>query len=81
MTILLQTRVRRDVAARLKTAARAKGKSTYQVLRELAEDYASQGPKGGFACEGYPERFNLPPPSRFKQELRRRIEQRHAKHH
>ncbi len=81
MTVLLQTRVRPEVAVRLKSAARANGKSTYRVLRELAERYASQKASGGFASERYPERFELPPPSRFKQELRGRMRRGHAKQH
>jgi hypothetical protein len=81
MTVLLQTRVAREVALRLKAAARTKGKSTYQVLRELAADYASQSPGSGFASEGYTDRFALPAPAGFKAELRRRVRRRHEKHH
>ena len=62
MTILLQTRVSPELATRFKSAARAKGKSTYQVLRELAANYASQGPRRKFASEGYTDRFGLPAP-------------------
>jgi hypothetical protein len=81
MTVLLQTRVRPEVAVRLKSAARANGKSTYMVLRELVEDYAGQKTTRGFASQRYPERFKLPSPSRFKPELRGRIRRGHAKHH
>ncbi len=81
MTVLLQTRVPRDVAIRLKSVARARGKSTYQVLRELAADYASQSPRSRFISEGYADRFNLPAVTGFKAELRRRIRRRHEKHH
>jgi len=81
MTILLQTRVSPELATRFKSAARAKGKSTYQVLRELAANYASQGPRRKFASEGYTDRFGLPAPSKFKSELRRRMQRRDEKHH
>ncbi|SPE58627.1 hypothetical protein SBV1_2760002 [Verrucomicrobia bacterium] len=81
MTVLLQTRVSREVALRFKSAARTKGKSTYQALRELAADYANQGPASRFASEGYTDRFGLPAASRFKAELRRRMRRRHEKHH
>ncbi len=81
MTVLLQTRVPKELAARFKSAARAKGKSTYQVLRDLAADYASQAPKRKFQSESYPDRFGLPAPPRLKQELRRRMRQGHEKHH
>ena len=81
MTVLLQTRVPREVALRFKSAARTKGKSSYQVLRELAADYANQQPASRFASERYAERFNLPAASAFKAELRRRIRRRHEKHH
>ena len=80
MTVLLQTRVPREVALRFKSAARTRGKSTYQVLRELAADYASQSPTRRFASEGYTDRFGLPAADRFKNELRRRMERRHEKH-
>ena len=81
MTILLQTRVPREVALRFKSAARTRGKSTYQVLRELAADYASQSPRSKFVSEGYTDRFGLPAASRFKAELRRRMRRHHEKHH
>jgi len=81
MTVLLQTRVPRDLAVRFKSAARAKGKSTYQVLRELAANFANQSPARKFASEGYPDRFGLPAPSAFKQELGRRMQGRHEKHY
>jgi hypothetical protein len=81
MTVLLQTRVSRDVALRLKSVARAQGKSTYQVLRQLAADYASQSSRGRFISEGYADRFSLPAASGFKTELRRRIRRRNEKHH
>ena len=81
MTVLLQTRVPRDVALRLKSVARTKGKSTYQVLRELAADYASQSAGSRFVSEGYADRFGLPAAPRFKAELRRRIRRRYEKHH
>lgn len=79
MTILLQTRVPRELALRFKSAARTRGKSTYQVLRELAEEYARADPKRKFRSEDYTDRFDLPAPSRFKAELRRRIQRRYAK--
>jgi hypothetical protein len=79
MKVLLKTRVRPELAARLKSAAQADGKSIYRVLRELVEDYANQKVKVGFACERYPERFELPPPSRLKLDLRRRIQGRLSK--
>ena len=81
MTVLLQTRVPLEVALRLKSIARTRGKSTYQVLRELAADYASQGPGRGFVSEGYADRFGLPTPAGFKVELRRRMRRRYEKHH
>jgi hypothetical protein len=81
MTVLLQTRVPRELAARFKSAARGEGKSTYQVLRELAADYASEGPMRQFASEGYADRFSLPAPAKFKDELRQRVRRRHEKHH
>jgi hypothetical protein len=81
MTVLLQTRVPRELAARFKSAARGQGKSTYQVLRELAADYASEGPRRRFASEGYTERFRLPAPARFKDGLRQRMRRRHEEHH
>jgi hypothetical protein len=81
MTVLLQTRVPRELALRFKSTARNRGKSTYQALRELAADYADQGSGGGFASEGYKDRFQLPPASRFGAELRRRMRQHHEKHH
>jgi hypothetical protein len=81
MTTLLQTRVPRELAARLRAAARAEGKSVYQVLRELAVDYAAKGPGPRFASEKYSERFDLPSPSRLKTELRQRIRKRHEEHH
>ncbi len=77
MTVLLQTRAPRDVALRLKSVARTKGKSTYQVLRELAADYASQSPSGRFTSEGYAERFDLPDAPALKGELRGRNEKHH----
>lgn len=79
--MLLQTRVPRELALRFKSAARTRGKSTYQVLRELAELYVSHGPKRKFSSEAYTERFALPAPSRFKAELRRRVLRRYEKHH
>ncbi len=81
MTILLQTRVSPELAARFKSAARGTGKSAYQVLRELAADYASRNGRRRFASEAYRERFGLPSPSRFKEALRDRMRQRHEKHH
>jgi len=81
MTVLLQTRVPRDVALRLKSVARARGKSTYQVGRVLAADYANQSPRSRFISEGYPDRFSLPGAGGFKAELRRRMWRRHEKHH
>ena len=57
MTVLLQTRLPREKAARLK-AAQAEGKSMYQALRELAEGYAQKGKAKKFACLDYPERPN-----------------------
>jgi hypothetical protein len=81
MTVLLQTRVPRELAARFKSAARAKGKSSYQVLRELAADYANLGPRRQFVSEGYTERFGLPSPAGFKDELRWRMQRRNEKHH
>jgi hypothetical protein len=77
MTVLLQTRVRTDLAARFKSAARAQGKSSYAVLRELAEKYAGEAGHGAFACNRYPERFALPAPARFKEQLRLRVRRRH----
>jgi len=81
MTVLMQTRVPKALALRFKSAARSNGKSAYQVLRELAEDYPGQNTGKKFASEKYPERFGLPEPSKFKAELRRRMRQRHEKHH
>jgi hypothetical protein len=81
MTVLLQTRVPQELAARFKSAARAEGRSTYQVLRELAADYASGGARRRFASEGYVDRFSLPAPARFKAELRQRTRRRHEEHH
>ena len=81
MTTLLQTRVPRELALRFKSVARTRGKSTYQVLRELAESYANQDSKRKFSSETYTDRFFLPGPSRFKAELRRRIQRRHEKHY
>ncbi len=66
MTVLLQTRLPREKAARFKAAAQAEGKSMYQALRELAEGYAQKGKAKKFACLDYPEHFALPPPSRLK---------------
>jgi hypothetical protein len=73
--------VPRELAVRFKSAARKKGKSTYQALRELAADYAAQSSSGGFASEGYKDRFLLPSASEFKAELKRRMLRRHEKHH
>jgi hypothetical protein len=81
MTVLLQTRVKTELAARFKSAARAQGKSSYEVLRELAERYAGEAGPGAFACNRYPERFALPAPERFKEELRLRMRRQHEKHH
>jgi hypothetical protein len=81
MTVLLQTRVPRDLAARFKSVARSKGKSTYQALRELAASYANESSGSRFVSEGYTDRFDLPGPEGFKSELRRRMRQRHEKHH
>jgi len=81
MTVWLQTRVPLEVTLRLKSIARTRGKSTYQVLRELAADYASQSPGSRFVSEGYTDRFGLPTPAGFKAELRRRVRRRHEKHH
>jgi len=81
MTVLLQTRVPRDVALRLKSVARTNGKSTYQVLRELAADYARQSPKRRFVSEGYADRFGLPTAPEFKTQLQRRMRRRYEKHH
>jgi hypothetical protein len=78
---LLQTRVKTELAARFKSAARAEGKSAYEVLRELAERYAGEAGHGAFACNRYPERFALPAPERFKEELRSRVQNHHEKHH
>src|ERR1041385_8770711 len=78
MTTLLQTRVPRELALRFKSAARTRGKSTYQVLRELAEDYVSRDSKPKFRSEAYTDRFALPAPARFKAELRRRMLQHYA---
>jgi hypothetical protein len=80
MTVLLQTRVSPELALRFKSAARLKGKSTYQALRELAADYANEGPRRKFASEKYTERFVLPAPAKYKDELRRRMRQHHEKH-
>jgi hypothetical protein len=68
---------------RFKSAARTRGKSTYQVLRELAEFYVNQDSQRKFSSEAYADRFALPPPSRFKAELRRRVQlqRRYEKHH
>jgi hypothetical protein len=81
MTILLQTRVSQELAARFKSAARGEGRSTYQVLRELAAEYANRGPRRRFASEGYTDRFRLPAPGKLKDELRQRMTRRHEKHH
>jgi hypothetical protein len=81
MTILLQTRVPRELGVRFKSAARTRGKSTYQVLRELAEIYVNQDSKRKFSSEAYTDRFVLPSPSGFKAELRRRVQRRYEKHH
>lgn len=81
MTTLLQTRVSKELAARFKSAAKAKGKSSYQVLRELAQAFAQQEAVGRFASNGYSERFQLPMASEFKKELRSRILRRHEKHY
>jgi len=81
MTVLLQTRVPKELALRFKSVARTRGKSTYQVLRELAADYASEGGRRKFASEKYVERFDLPAPAQLKAELRRSIRGRHAKYH
>ncbi len=69
MTVLLQTRGPREVALRLKSVARTKGKSTYQVLRELAADYADQSAGSRFVSEGYADCFGLPAAPGFKAEL------------
>lgn len=76
-TILLQTRLPRDKAARFKAAAQAEGKSVYQALRELAERYAGTAGAKKFACAEYPERFSLPAPERLKVELKARIRRSH----
>ena len=80
MTVLLQTRVSPDLAVRFKSAARLRGKSTYQALRELATAYANEGPRRTFASEKYPERFVLPAPAKYKEELRKRMRRRHEEH-
>ena len=81
MTVLLQTRVPRELAVRFKSTAQAQGKSTYRALRELAEQYAAQGRRREFASNQYSDRFSLPPPARFKEELKARMRRRHETHH
>jgi hypothetical protein len=81
MTVLLQTRLPRPKAARFKAAAHANGKSVYQALRELAENYAEKSKPRKFECLDYDDRFALPSPSRSKEELRNRIRRRHEKSH
>lgn len=81
MTVLLQTRVPRELALRFKAAARTQGKSTYQALRELASDYANGKSKLKFASDSYVERFGLPGASQFKAELKRRMQAQREKHH
>lgn len=81
MTVLLQTRVPRELAARFKSTAQAEGKSTYKVLRDLAEQYADQNRRAKFACNQYSDRFSLPEATRFKEELRVRMQRRHERNH
>lgn len=81
MTVLLQTRVKTELAARFKSTARAQGKSAYQALRELAEKYAGEAGRRPFASGRYSERFALPAPEKFKEELRRRMRRRHETSH
>lgn len=81
MTILLQTRVPSELAARFKSTAQAQGKSTYRALRELAEQYAAQAGRRKFASNDYSERFSLPSATRFKEELKTRMRRRHEAHY
>jgi hypothetical protein len=80
MTTLLQTRLAREKAARFKAVAKAEGKSIYQALRELAENYAAKGGAKRFACLDYVERFELPKGGRIKEEVKLRIRRSHEKH-
>jgi hypothetical protein len=80
MTTLLQTRLPREKADKFRAVAKAEGKSIYQALRELAENYAAKGGVKRFACLDYVERFELPSEGRTKEEVKLRIRRTHEKH-